>query len=74
VIHFQIFFSVSQKKGNHPEAYERTSRMKALYSWERDSLERLYVAEAMERSALKRGKTLCGGSGHANQSRGFDQK
>jgi len=35
--------------------------MKALYSWERDSLEGPYDAEAMEQSALKRGKTLCRG-------------
>jgi len=31
-------------------------QMKALYSWKRDSLEGLHEAEAMERSALKRGK------------------
>jgi len=43
--------------------------MNALYSWEKDSLEGPHDAEAMERSALKRGKTLCGGTGHANQRR-----
>jgi len=36
----------------HPgEAYERTGRMNALYSWERDSLEGPHNAEAIERSA-----------------------
>jgi len=40
MIHFQIFYSVSQRKGSHPgEAYERTGRMKALYSWEWNYLE-----------------------------------
>jgi len=32
--------------------------MNALYSWERDSLEVHHNAEAVERSALKRGKNL----------------
>jgi len=40
------------------EAYERTGRMNALYSWERDSLEGPHDAEAMERSALKREKNF----------------
>jgi len=33
--------------------------MNALYSWERDSLEGSHDAEAMEWSALKRGKKIC---------------
>jgi len=32
--------------------------MNTLYSWERDSLEGRHDAEAMERSALKRGKNF----------------
>jgi len=32
--------------------------MKALYSREKDSLERLYDADAMKRSALKRGNNF----------------
>jgi len=32
--------------------------MKALYSWERDSLEEPHDAEAMERSVLKQGKNF----------------
>jgi len=47
--------------------------MNDLYSWERDSLERLYDTEAMEQSALKRGKNLCRRIGHANQRSGFGQ-
>jgi len=43
----------------HPgEVYERTSWMNALYSWDRDSLVGPYDAEAMKRSALKRGKNF----------------
>jgi len=57
VINFQIFhFSVycSGRKATLWEMYERTGRIKALNSWERNSLEGLYEAEAMERSVLKR--------------------
>jgi len=40
------FFSISQSTGNHPgERYEMKGRMKALYNWERDSLEGPYDAE-----------------------------
>jgi len=60
VITSNSFFGVSQRKGYHPgEAYERTGWMNALYSWERDSLERPHDADAMEQSALKRGKNYC---------------
>jgi len=53
------FFGASLRKGYHPgEVYERTGWMNALYSWERDSLEGLHDAEAMERSALKREKNF----------------
>jgi len=48
--------------------------MNALYSWEREFLEGPHDAEAMKWSALKQGKNLCGGIGHANQRRGFGQK
>jgi len=48
-------------------------RIKALYRLERDSLEGPHDAEAMERSALKREKTLCGESRHAIRRRGFGQ-
>jgi len=42
-----ILFSVYHW-GYHPgEAYEKTGRMNALYSWERDSLEGPYDAEAI---------------------------
>jgi len=61
VIHFysNSFFGVSQRKGYHPgEECERTGRINALYSWERDFLEGPHDAEAMERSALKRGKNF----------------
>jgi len=33
--------------------------MNALYSWERDSLEGLHDAEAMERECFKAGEKLC---------------
>jgi len=53
------FFGVSQRNGYQPgEAYERTRRMNALYSLERDSLERPHDAEAMERSAVNPGKNF----------------
>jgi len=42
----------------HGYLHLRTGRMNALYSWERDSLEGHHDAEAMERSALKRGKNF----------------
>jgi len=39
-MHFQIFFQFIAEEKEHPgDAYERTGRMKALCSWERDSLE-----------------------------------
>jgi len=62
VIRFQIFFQCITEEGvpswRLGEAYERTGRMKALYSWERNSLKRPHDAEAMERSALKREKNF----------------
>jgi len=57
VTHFQIFFQCITEERPR-EAYERTGRMKALCSWERDSLEGPHDAKAMEQSALKSGK-LC---------------
>jgi len=75
VIHFQIFFQCITEEGEPSRGGdENTSRMKALYNWERDSLEESHDAKDMDRSALKQGKTLCRGSGHANQRRGFGQK
>jgi len=59
VIHFQIFFNVLQRKANNlRKTYKRTGSMNVLYSWERDSLEGPYEAEAMEWSALIRGKNF----------------
>jgi len=53
VIHLQIFFSVSQRKENHPgEVYESFIQLgEGLFG-------RTYDAEAMERSALKWGKSF----------------
>jgi len=53
-----IHFITEEGEPSRGEAYERTDRMKAQYGWERDSLVRPHDAEAMERSALKRGKNF----------------
>ena len=50
---------VTPRKGNHPgEAYVRTSRRKALYRRERDSLEGPYEEAEIQRKALRRWENL----------------
>jgi len=48
--------------------------MNTLYSWERDSLEGPHDAETMERSAPKRERTPCVGTGRENQRKEPGQK
>jgi len=62
MIHFQIFLQCIAEEEEPPRwGIERTGRMKALYGWERNSLEGFHEVEAMERSALKRRKNFVEG-------------